>query len=391
MGSRSLLACCVRPQVEDEQVAVKAAGGSEHAKGSSTPTAVTAHAVAAFKAPAEPAAPMDASRQLDQAPSGPSGTLATQSLQPLPDLTPLMASNIHRPYTDDDWFAALRGLEKVQKVHQQRALAQLRAAHRIGGPAADEDADRWFDARSHTMSTSACITEEEREEVERLAHEMEEQDHAMSVLNVAIVREPEFTPTCVPNPPLLFAERHWKYCQVGDVRPFCAYWERDATRSSQFPLPIDIQMKLNSLFQKTHQSIPGMWIREDASANQLLLTASPTLLAIPGVVNYTEYFNKDSTLTTWTLRRDIHIGRTQGQMFMTTDGILIFRVFTIGMFSKKVEWVGEDYMRLEDNGETMIARQLCRWTDNSIEHQFLIGRKAGPNPAAARRSASGAH
>jgi hypothetical protein len=59
--------------------------------------------------------------------------------------------------------------------------------------------------------------------------------------------------------------------------------------------------------------------------DQLLLHAQPTLLAIPGIVNYTEYYNKDQSPSNWTLRRDIKIGKTMGQMYMTTDGVLIFR------------------------------------------------------------------
>jgi hypothetical protein len=54
------------------------------------------------------------------------------------------------------------------------------------------------------------------------------------------------------------------YLQV-NTKPFLFYWERDPLRSSPFPLPIDEQMKLNSLFQKTHQSIPGMWVSDLAS------------------------------------------------------------------------------------------------------------------------------
>lgn len=58
---------------------------------------------------------------------------------------------------------------------------------------------------------------------------------------------------------------------------------------------------------------------------QLLLTASPNIIAIPGVANYHEYFNLDSTREHWALRRDISLGRSEGQLFMTTDGILIMR------------------------------------------------------------------
>lgn len=56
-----------------------------------------------------------------------------------------------------------------------------------------------------------------------------------------------------------------------------------------------------------------------------MLTATPSIIAIPGVMNYHEYYNVDSTRAHWALRRDISLGRSEGQMFMTTDGILVFR------------------------------------------------------------------
>lgn len=300
----------------------------------------------------------------------------------MPNLKPLMAMNLNRPYTDDDWFEAMSAIEKVRKIQQQRALQQLRSLHRISHAAHEDDTgDHWFDARSHTMSDSsvAFISDAERDEVDKLAHELEQQEHQQQQLTVTLSRELEAPlPSCVPNPPLLFADKNWKYCQV-DVKPFCFYWERDAVRSSPFPLPIDVQMGLNMLFQKTHQSIPGMWMRD--VGEQLLLHATPTIVAVPGIVNYTEYYNKDNSTASWTLRRDIKIGKTVGQMFMTTEGLLIFRVFTYGMFSKAIEWIGEDYIRLEDNGETIVTRQLCKMMHaNTVESQFLIGRKIGLAP-----------
>ncbi len=51
-----------------------------------------------------------------------------------------------------------------------------------------------------------------------------------------------------------------------DPRPFCAYWERDYTRSTPFPLPIDKQMKLSKLAMRCHESIPGMWVSDRAHA-----------------------------------------------------------------------------------------------------------------------------
>lgn len=50
----------------------------------------------------------------------------------------------------------------------------------------------------------------------------------------------------------------------------------------------------------------------------------------------------------------------------------------MGVFSKTIEWIGEDYMRLEDNGETIITRQLCKHLlDNTMMGQYLVGRKRG--------------
>lgn len=404
-----LCACCFgAPQVEDEQaVAQQQHQQADKQAQPLTAAAVTAHAKAIAAADASPDFVMPMPEKLqtavrenrkstDQALMSPKHHQVV--LPDMPNIKPLMAMSLARPYTDPDWFAAMSALEKVQKVQQARALQQLRAHHAhatarhssISGITNDDDTEAWYDARSATMSDSsvAFISDAEREEVARLAHEMEETEHAQGQLTVSVVRELEpATPNCVPNPPLLFAEKHWKYIPV-NTKPFLFYWERDPLRSSPFPLPIDEQMKLNSLFQKTHQSIPGMWLREVGS--QLLLHAQPTLLAIPGIVNYTEYYNKDQSPSHWTLRRDIKIGKTMGQMFMTTDGVLIFRVFTMGMFSKTIEWVGEDYTRLEDNGETIVTRQLCKMHhDDSVGTQFLVGRKIGTQPP--RRGSHSGH
>eukprot|EP00879_Flechtneria_rotunda_P003513 GHRR01003744.1.p1 GENE.GHRR01003744.1~~GHRR01003744.1.p1 ORF type:complete len:387 (+),score=108.88 GHRR01003744.1:675-1835(+) len=297
-------------------------------------TSVTAHAVAkdVADASADVAMPhgdkhiIAAKRKsVDQAALTPQHSLTVHDM---PNLKPLMALTLNRPYTDKDWFAAMAALDKVQKLQQQRALQQLRASNRCSTASflhVDDENDVWFDARSHVVSDSsvAFISDAEREEVAKLAHELEQQEQHQQQLTVSIICELEpCNPSCVPDPPLLCAEKHWKYCQV-DIKPFCFYWERDPVRSTPFPLPIDEQMKLNHLFQKTHQSIPGMWMRE--VGQQLLLHATPDLAVLPGVVNYTEYYNKDSSPCSWTLRRDIKIGRTTGQMFMTTDGVLIFR------------------------------------------------------------------
>eukprot|EP00878_Enallax_costatus_P019118 GHUV01020158.1.p2 GENE.GHUV01020158.1~~GHUV01020158.1.p2 ORF type:complete len:116 (+),score=27.41 GHUV01020158.1:472-819(+) len=114
----------------------------------------------------------------------------------------------------------------------------------------------------------------------------------------------------------------------------------------------------------------------------MLMHASPSLPGIPSAItNYTEYYNLDQTPSNWCLRRDLRVGKTIGQMFMTTSGILILRLCASGMFSSKMEWATEDYIRLEDNGETIVDRQVCKLMANgSVASQYLIGRKAGTAP-----------
>jgi hypothetical protein len=101
--------------------------------------------------------------------------------------------------------------------------------------------------------SDASVSEAEHREVEQYLAELE------MLRGPAPGRELSCTPTCVPDPPLLFAPKHWKYCQV-DPAAFCAYWERDKVRSTPFPLPADKQMGLSKLGLRTHESIPGMWV-----------------------------------------------------------------------------------------------------------------------------------
>lgn len=43
---------------------------------------------------------------------------------------------------------------------------------------------------------------------------------------------------------------------------FAAYWLRDSERSTAFPTPIDKMTKASALAQKSHASIPGIWLQE---------------------------------------------------------------------------------------------------------------------------------
>jgi hypothetical protein len=276
-------------------------------------------------------------------------------------------------------------LEAVTAQQRQHALQALRVTgsgpanlHRSSFTSAASGPEQWHDAMSRTLSDASAVSEAERHEVAQLAAEL---DLLRGPVAVSVVRELDPNPACVPNPPLLFAEPHWKYRQV-DCSAFLAFWERDPDRSTPFPLPIDHQLKLNVLQRRTHESIPGMRVSTRrggcgvccvgcgvlwgaalcaaclrvcdgdtpmphppdhtgllpppppplsgaqmhmVTPTQMQLTATPSFMAIPGAVSYCEFFNTDSTPAHWALRRDIRLGRTEGQMFMTTDGILIFR------------------------------------------------------------------
>lgn len=180
---------------------------------------------------------------------------------------------------DADWEACLEALEQVKQQNQALALQQLqsgagKALHRSSFASATSDV--WHDAYSHTMS-DASVSEAEHREVEQYLAELE------MLRGPAPGRELACTPTCVPDPPLLFAPKDWKYCQV-DPRAFCAYWERDHTRSTPFPLPADKQMKLSKLALRCHESIPGMTVSAGLlHARRLLRGCGPRRGAFAGL------------------------------------------------------------------------------------------------------------
>lgn len=78
---------------------------------------------------------------------------------------------------------------------------------------------------------------------------------------------------------------------------------------------------------------------------------------------------------------DIHPPTLTHQLLHHLSHTHTHRVFSSGVFSKTVDWICEDYMRVEDNGNVMICRQYSKYMpDNSTCSQYLIGRKLGPTP-----------
>jgi hypothetical protein len=82
---------------------------------------------------------------------------------------------------------------------------------------------------------------------------------------------------------------------------------------------------------------------------------------------------------------DVHntqMGRSVGQLFYTACGTLIFRVYAKGLWGDAVEWVCEEYSRLEDDeGNTIISRQCCKhMASGKTATQYLVGDWAGDTP-----------
>lgn len=52
-------------------------------------------------------------------------------------------------------------------------------------------------------------------------------------------------------------------------------------------------------------------------------------------------------------------GTTSGQIFMTTDGMLILRARSKPLFGSAHDFIMEEYMRLEEDGEVIVDRMCC--------------------------------
>lgn len=138
---------------------------------------------------------------------------------------------------------------------------------------------------------------------------------------------------------------------------FAAYWERIAHRSTPYPTPIDVMIKASALAMRSHASIPGIWLQE--TDKSFTVTVKPRFLPA-GLPRYTETYDKtNATEPHWPMRRDLRLGTTSGQIFMTTDGMLILRARSRPMFGNSHDFIMEEYMRLEDGGQTIVDRMCC--------------------------------
>eukprot|EP00877_Chromochloris_zofingiensis_P004147 jgi/Chrzof1/13733/Cz08g10030.t1 len=182
-----------------------------------------------------------------------------------------------------------------------------------------------------------------------------------------------------PNPPLIFGEENKavRFVRVPAVTGYAGYWLRDNIRTTQAPTPIDVMLNLGAIVHKSRDTIPGMWLQENEK--QFTITVKPGVFSLVGsLALYTETFNKDGSINEWRgARRDLNIGRSFGQMYMTDDNRLVLRVVAKGMFSNKVEYITEEYMSLEtdENGNRVIVAYQCGTVPHKgkTARQYLVG------------------
>jgi hypothetical protein len=74
-------------------------------------------------------------------------------------------------------------------------------------------------------------------------------------------------------------------------------------------------------------SLPHIQLRLSSNQKKLELVVVPAIVpaALASLSEYVEAFNLDGSDSHWNMRRDMKLGRTIGQVFQTTDDILITR------------------------------------------------------------------
>ncbi|WIA17471.1 hypothetical protein OEZ85_014311 [Tetradesmus obliquus] len=177
----------------------------------------------------------------------------------------------------------------------------------------------------------------------------------------------------VPDPPLSFAVPNMQFIPVPAKLGLAGWWEKDDDRTTPPPLPIDVMLKASWMVQKSHNSVPGVFFEE--TEKELNMMVKPRFVP-PGFPRYQEYYDKtQKEEKTWALRRDLKTGRSYGRIFFAADGTIIFRVWTRPMFGNDVDVILEEYMRFEEEGKVLVARQCCLDSKSGKRAvQYLVGR-----------------
>jgi len=192
-----------------------------------------------------------------------------------------------------------------------------------------------------------------------------------------------------PKDPLHYANPLWRYKPV-DPTKFLGYWHKCVVRSTPPPFPIFIKMGMSKVSRMLVESVSGILLQLTPDKKVLemrsIMDFVPSFLVAMGA-DYCEPFPLDGSKASWYQRRDLVVGKHIGQIFMTTDDILILRVYALGLISKKPDWVSEDYIHIEPDGKTIVVRPTCRDPKKPSREswQYLVGEYQGPHrPAKAK-------
>eukprot|EP00877_Chromochloris_zofingiensis_P014196 jgi/Chrzof1/902/Cz01g32370.t1 len=174
----------------------------------------------------------------------------------------------------------------------------------------------------------------------------------------------------IPNSPLYFGDASMEFVPIRNLNAFAGYWLRDHARTTQAPLPLCVLLKQSAFMAKRYETIKGIWLQETPTQITVSTTATVGYIKVP----YNEAYNKDSSEHTWYRRRDVVPGRSTGQVFLTKDNTMVFRVLYKGVWSDKVEAIAEDFITLENDGKTMVDKQcLIEMHHQQRAHQYIVG------------------
>jgi hypothetical protein len=112
------------------------------------------------------------------------------------------------------------------------------------------------------------------------------------------------------------------------------------------------------------------------------LSTQPSLVpaGLPSV--YTEKYDKqlgsstERPMPSWAPRRDLQLGSCYGRIYFTAQGMLVLRCEARAPFSKRVSFITEDYLMLQDGGDTVVDRMCCKcMTTGRTASQFYVLRR----------------
>eukprot|EP00882_Tetradesmus_deserticola_P017885 GHRQ01019186.1.p1 GENE.GHRQ01019186.1~~GHRQ01019186.1.p1 ORF type:complete len:404 (+),score=121.68 GHRQ01019186.1:754-1965(+) len=131
------------------------------------------------------------------------------------------------------------GAAVSRKLSRRTSSARKWVSLKRMGSSAYSDAD-WFDALSTVGSD----------------------DHHAMLAEVDAMSKELAPPTgpWVPDPPLAFAVPNMQFVPITGNLGLGGWWEKDDDRTTPPPLPIDVMLKASWIVQKSHNSVPGVFV-----------------------------------------------------------------------------------------------------------------------------------